>query len=774
MGALRDRLTSPCTIALLAVGLMLGGLLVGYEPVGGDPDRLYRPIKFELIRALREGRLPYWSDRFGLGVALVAESHVAAFYPPNLVLYRFLGLSAAYRLAMWLHYLALVAATYAYGRALRLSPWGSSLSALAFTFCGFQAIHSSHEPFYHALPFLPLALLLTEKYVATGRSVWLALLALAWGAQLTLGHFQLPMWTAGLVLLTGYWRLIADRGVRWRVLGLPFALAWGAGIAAVQLGLSWDLAQVVGSTQRLVHDLMFFAYPPAHWPELAIPSLFLALKGGPENGYWYRQGTTGYEACLYVGTVPLILAFVGLASGRDRALAPWRLIVPLSFALASMPRWWPEGYQAILQLPGVGYFRAPGRYTLLTSLGIALLAGRGFDHAIAARRFAIGVASALAFGISAAAWAYVWSQRADFHDALGDQGLTRSLGLAAVAWALSLAVLLAWRFRRIGPVVPFVITAIELGILYYQSTTVWGWSIALPEQSPVLSRLAQERERGTVAGNLHDLPVRAGRSPTHPYLGMNLPLPNSLLYFAESRAGSSELPALRLLRRFGVTHGVWDGPVTVPGVTLLYSGPDRALDRLVSKASGAPETSTWYLVHYADVAPDVHVALRPFDAPDLLSLLPLLAQTEPTERIWFLPGDRPTDIAGPRAQSASLVSWDGRSAEVEHDGTCYLVIRRTWDPGWTARIDNGPELPVVRADGGIQAVRLAGAGRSRVETRYRPKRLQSGLVVSLTALCALAFALAIAAIRRPTRTRSGEPSASPTRQSASAPAPEPP
>src|SRR5690349_15431999 len=81
---------APLLLALALVGTTLGGLLVGYEPVGGDPDRMYRPLKSELARALAEGRLPFWSARFGLGVPLVAESHVAAFYPPNLVLYRVL------------------------------------------------------------------------------------------------------------------------------------------------------------------------------------------------------------------------------------------------------------------------------------------------------------------------------------------------------------------------------------------------------------------------------------------------------------------------------------------------------------------------------------------------------------------------------------------------------------------------------------------------------------------------------------------------------------
>src|SRR5437016_3123003 len=46
------RREGPLILALVLVGAILGGLLVGYEPVGGDPDRMYRPLKSELARAL--------------------------------------------------------------------------------------------------------------------------------------------------------------------------------------------------------------------------------------------------------------------------------------------------------------------------------------------------------------------------------------------------------------------------------------------------------------------------------------------------------------------------------------------------------------------------------------------------------------------------------------------------------------------------------------------------------------------------------------------------
>jgi hypothetical protein len=50
-------------VAALIVGLAASPLLIGFEPVGGDPDRNYGPIKTELARTLAEGTVPYWSDR---------------------------------------------------------------------------------------------------------------------------------------------------------------------------------------------------------------------------------------------------------------------------------------------------------------------------------------------------------------------------------------------------------------------------------------------------------------------------------------------------------------------------------------------------------------------------------------------------------------------------------------------------------------------------------------------------------------------------------------
>src|SRR5207237_6334815 len=100
-----------------------------------------------------------------------------ALYTLNWLVDRLWEVGTAYRLTMGLHSVAVAAATFAYARVLGLTRAGSALAAVSFALCGFQAIHTVHEPFYHVMPYLPLCLLLADRYAATGRPAWLAGLA---------------------------------------------------------------------------------------------------------------------------------------------------------------------------------------------------------------------------------------------------------------------------------------------------------------------------------------------------------------------------------------------------------------------------------------------------------------------------------------------------------------------------------------------------------------------------------------------------------------------
>jgi hypothetical protein len=732
---------------LCLTAALISGLLVGIEPVGGDPDRMYRPMKSELARTLAEGRLPFWSDRLGLGFPLVAESHVAAFYPPNWGLYRFLSVPTAYRMAMFLHYLLLVGATFAYARRLAISASGAALAALSFGFCGFQSIHSSHEWAYHALPFLPLCLVLADWYLAEGKPAVAVLLALAYALQISVGHFQVQSWTAGLVVLTGLGRLASSPRHIGRVFVLIGALAWGAAIMAVQIGPSWELTSFVGFNRRSFSELAFFGFPPAHWSELAVPTLFRGIPGGPEAPYWYSQGTTGYEACFYIGTIPLILAIIGLVQGRGRGRVFWIGAIVASFVLAILPMLWLQGYAWVVRIPGMGLFRAPGRFLAITSFGLCLAAGRGLDRAFIGGRPWLGLLASGVFAGAAVWWAATWATRPDHAAALGGNRLYLSLALAGGAWVVAAGLVVALVRGRIGPCVLLGATAMELGGLYYTSTTDWGRAIAVPEQSPVLARLAEEHDAGRVAGLLHDLPLRFAFTPVFPYTGFTPPPPHPLLEQLNQYETASTPWGRGLLRRFGVTHGVWYGPVASEAADTILTQQDPALDRLAYKPPGAPAHATWRLVRYKEVLPQVRAAIRARIASDVRALISGISYDLEPSVVWYEAKDQPPSGSEPRASVARVVSWTGREATVEHDGPCDLVINRTFYPGWTASIDGGPAMSVGRAEWGVQVVHLPGAGTSHVQLTYRPTNLWAASWISAGTLVLALGGLAMEARR---------------------------
>ncbi|MBK9964309.1 MAG: YfhO family protein [Holophagales bacterium] len=70
-----------------------------------------------------------------------------------------------------------------------------------------------------------------------------------------------------------------------------------------------------------------------------------------------------------------------------------------------------------------------------------------------------------------------------------------------------------------------------------------------------------------------------------------------------------------------------------------------------------------------------------------------------------------------------------------------LVLTRTWDPGWSARIDGVP-VPLLRAQIALLAV-IVPVGEHRVELAYRPVTFRIGLGLSAAGLLTvLALALA--------------------------------
>ena len=94
---------------------------------------------------------------------------------------------------------------------------------------------------------------------------------------------------------------------------------------------------------------------------------------------------------------------------------------------------------------------------------------------------------------------------------------------------------------------------------------------------------------------------------------------------------------------------------------------------------------------------------------------------------------------------------DRITLDVETDRPSVVLLRDTWTPGWTARVDGRP-TPVVRANGLHKAVPVP-SGASLVVLSYQPPGLTAGLLLALAALLVLVL-LEAAAWRRERRLQS--------------------
>jgi hypothetical protein len=90
---------------------------------------------------------------------------------------------------------------------------------------------------------------------------------------------------------------------------------------------------------------------------------------------------------------------------------------------------------------------------------------------------------------------------------------------------------------------------------------------------------------------------------------------------------------------------------------------------------------------------------------------------------------------------AEIVRRSPGRLDVRAQGPGVLVLADSWDPGWSARVDERPAR-VLRVNHAELAVAVP-AGTHRVLLRYRPRALGAGL-----ALCALGAAVLAAAAAR--------------------------
>lgn len=425
-------------LGILLTWLFWGPLWTGSGFVGGDLYPYFFPQKVLLAERLQAGEFPLWNPLTGFGYPILGESQTGAAYPPYLLAYSVLDVNTAYNSIHLSHYVLCFVGTWLLGRRLGLSFWGAVLTALVLTY-GWFPPRACLEWAIVTGAWMPVAMWCAESFCQRRRTRDLVALSVVLGLQMLAGHFHLAFLTQLLVASYGLWRCFNCRCQHTDAAPIPASsslkpVAWlglaillGFGVAAVQLLPAWELK--VRSSRAAVgseHDPSYGHLPPLYLTQLVAPWYWYSPHAIGDNEsefartvaelaapwHWFgphedlderlmrsRAGgltsvpTNKVEAHLYGGMVALFLAVIWCVravrgrSRRDTSAPPVGEAQEQPSPRSEALFWMAAGTLAALYatgwllplgrwLPGFQFFRGPGRYGIVTTLGIAILAGR--------------------------------------------------------------------------------------------------------------------------------------------------------------------------------------------------------------------------------------------------------------------------------------------------------------------------------------------------------------------------------------------------------------
>ncbi len=736
------------TLVVWLLGIALAGLfwwplVTGGGFVGGDIYSYYFPQKVFYAEQLQQGLSPFWNDRVGHGYPMLAESQVGVFYPPHLALYSWLDVNAAYSLSHLLHYVLAFVFTVGYARKFGVAGPGACLAAVVYVY-GWFPCRSCWEWAIIGGTWLPAALWSVECLLQTRRWRFAGLLTVVLAMQMLAGHFQLA-WITHLVLVVYvpcrlWWVPISDRLLpprsRWRA-GVILLAAGGLslGLAAMQLLPTWEFRRVSQRAEAgMDHPLQFGSIPAWYWSQAVMPFKWYspmtnrdaALRADPPIP---GVATNVGEAHLYFGMAPLVLALIGIGGafvrGDPRGIF-WMLVG--TFAL-----FYTTGRLVPLvdSLPGFSFFQGPGRYGIVVTLAVAVLAGetagRWLVPETVSPRWAIvaGLASLAAVGSSLWLVEMTWAvvEAADFPapNWLPSESLTMLVALACIVGAAVGVYFATRRSSQVSGSRSIAVGRHAVLLTLAVATVCDLWLVSRLIQftdmldDPPISRLVDSQVRQKLAES--DLPTR-----------VFAPMANF-----PTVLGTSATPVYFTF-----------GPAEYTRRDLMMPRPqvedpdDSFVPQTDNQMDWLEQAGVTHIISYKPIDEARWPVEEAWRGQDPM-MNPALRHRGPLY-LYRLTAGRGRVAWEAGAEDNSVDAFSGGGSEVTIDVTVRvagrLVLTELMARGWRVEVDGEPrEAELV--EGMYRGVSLL-PGESRVRWYYRPPGLYWGLFVSGLTLLVLA------------------------------------
>ena len=716
-------------LALFWPALFQGRMIYGYDFLA-----THAPFWAEVQRSLAAHQWPLWMPDLYGGMPGIAACNLLFAYPTH-----FLGDLAGLPLAVllaWdaaLHVALAGVGLFLFLRRLDRSLGAALLGAFFFQLSGslVSQLNGGYLIYVEGIALLPWVFWAAHK--GWQENTWWAwgLCGLFLGLQILAGAAQIFAYTFAAVALFAWAlpgaeaRLDGRRARRGPVLkGLGLALGLASLVAAPQL---WLTLQYLPLAQRHGYSLPEFIDGSISLRE-ALVWLVPGYFGWQEPTYAGAMGDCFTSE--YLGLLPWILAAAGLAAAWGRE---WRLRWMVGLALAALflaQRHWTPFYYLFRHLPILDGFRIWSRILFLLAFAVCVLAAYGWDELRQGKqrrraRAAAAIFTASAAGVAALAWARAGDRPlADaavmhgFSNGMAPGPLTAYLSAmardsaAAALWALPLALGVAWlAYRK-----PSSAWIVVLALAFH----AWG-------QAPMLTRFVRYIDPAMAFPR----PLFAGPPLPPPVVEPQRVLDNvyysnrALALGYEGLGGIESMlmrSSVRLRDAMAGRRQEWLDLLNMRYELVRQNGPGEPVYKVYENRAAYPRA--WLVTRSRGVADDA-AAYRLLGDP----------RFDPRREVLLA---RDPGLKGPPPRGS--VQWLQRKPQserlaVDTGQPAALMISNAWYPSWRARVD-GVAQPVLKADGGLQAVLLA-PGRHEVEVYVDPSLFYDALAACLAGLLGL-------------------------------------
>lgn len=355
----------------------------------GDTFLYFYPYWSAAAEALRDGRIPLWNPNLFMGAPFLANSQVGFFYPLNWPVWLLLPTPYAISASILLHlFIAGMGAYLAGRRALDLGRWGGLVTAVLFALGGYLTAQVEHINQLQGLAWMPWFLWVAasvfrsktgNRWVLVGRGA--VGFALLFSLQLLAGHTQTSFITGVMLIVWGAAHWLEKWLLRNSAHGLGLSFQWQRFLRRLPLVLllgGWmalllTAGQTLPTFELIQQSSRQGGLTPNEVLSFSLHPLLLNRALLPAYG---QSLFSEYVAILPL--TALLLAFLAAWQWRRlRGVVPTISLVVLGLLLALgifNPLNW-----LLARLPGFNLFRVPARWLAVYALGVALLAGLGWQ-----------------------------------------------------------------------------------------------------------------------------------------------------------------------------------------------------------------------------------------------------------------------------------------------------------------------------------------------------------------------------------------------------------